>query len=157
MAPKRPLFVSVIAGVLIAFSAYLLFEVITTPSNRRLTIGLLGILFIYYIPMALGLLMGKNWARILFLWFMSTSLLFQLTREIHGLLVANLIYYLGSAYFLTRPAAINFFLPNEEATRWNKTAYRVVAILIAINFAGTFFLSPIKAGTDAGKPDPAKG
>lgn len=148
MAQKRPIFVSVIAGILIAFSAYLLFEIITIPSNRRLTIGILGIIFLYYIPMAFGLLMGKNWARILFLWFMSTSLLFQLKGDVHGLLGANIIYYLVSAYFLTRPEAINFFLPNEGAARWNKTAYRVVGLLIALNFMGTFFLPTIKEGAE---------
>lgn len=148
MTTKRPFFVSVIAGVLLVFSAYLLFEIITALSNRSLAIGPLGVAAIYYISMALGLLMGKNWARILFIWFMSTSLLFQFKGEIHGLLVANIIYYLGSAYFLTRPAAINFFLPNEEAARWNKTAYRMVALLIVINFAGTFFRSPILEGAE---------
>jgi len=144
MVAKRPLFVSVIAGILIVFSAYLLFEIATTQSNRRLTIGILAITFLYYIPMALGLLTGKNWARILFLWFMLTSLIFQMKGEIHGLLVANIIYYLGSAYFLTRPVAIRFFLPTQEAARWNKTAYRVVTLLIIINFIGTFFVSTLK-------------
>jgi hypothetical protein len=143
---KRPVFVSVIAGILIVFSAYLLFELRANPSNRRLSLGILGIVFVYYLPMAFGLLAGKNWARILFLWFMSTSLLFQLRGELHGLLLANIIFYLGSAYFLTRPAAVGFFLPDAAAARWNNAAYGVVTLLIVLNFAGTFFQSTLKEG-----------
>ena len=148
MTAKRPPFVSVIAGILIAFSTFLLFEIVTSPSDRTLTLKALGVLFIYYVPMALGLLMGKNWARILFLWFMAASLLFQLKGGVHGLLVANIVFYLGSAYFLTRPAAIDFFLPNDQAARWNRTAYWIVGALILINFTGMFFPSTIKGGLE---------
>lgn len=116
MQTQRPRSVTVISWLLLVLSvvgiAVMLGTAVAIEFDSRfmpLVIGML-VASIVQIAMAVGMLNGKNWARLLFLWLTPISAVVGLAAGTAGAgALLKIAWYIVFAVYLTRPRAVGYF------------------------------------------------
>ncbi len=147
MTAPRPVSVTILGWSLTAATflaaAGVGFLVVTAPDLKSaLTVlSVLGLPAVFHLVMAVGVLRGANWARILFLWLspVSQALTYSYGKIEPGIILATVIYIVA-AYILTRPAARAYYAGGgDPAVRGrNRLAYGTVAVLAVLSVINRF-------------------
>ncbi len=143
MSPTRPLIITIIGSTLLGFAIigtgltlYLLITSGLALENTVVVLAVFTAASLVQVILALGILNGKNWARILFLWLTPVDVAVGIAG---GGLGAHLVfkagYFIVFAYFLTRPASNAYFQAVKSRDRW---AYGVVGCWIVMSALTTF-------------------
>ncbi len=113
---ERPKSVSVVSWLLIVFSISGLVVMLGTAvaiefDSRFMPIIIAGgVASLLQVAMGVGMLNGKNWARLLFLWLTPVSIIIGfLGGRVSPGSVIKIVWYIIFAVYLTKPAAVTFF------------------------------------------------
>ncbi|MEP3276950.1 MAG: hypothetical protein ABJN26_24220 [Stappiaceae bacterium] len=98
------------------------------------------------ILIAIGILMGANWARILYLGLTLIEVIDQLSGDTGGFGIAAAVIYAVNVFLLSRLTARAYFSGTERAgaRRWDRLAYCVVVIIAVLSVAGSLFRAPLE-------------
>ena len=114
--------VTVIAWLLIGLSIVAVLVLVGAIAVKGYEPGLGHLVLFVLLSAALqliigaGLLQGGNWARVLFLWAVPISIVIELSSGFVTMGTAvRIVLYVVFAFYLTRPAAVDYFRRAEAA------------------------------------------
>ena len=123
MVPQRPESVTFIAWLSIVFAIVgfiPILAILKYVSNSILIFYSIAALI--QIILSVGMLKGKNWARIIFLLIIPISILIGLATKSSGIgLTIKTGFYIFCLYLLTQKRAINYFTPNKIQNENNQS------------------------------------
>ena len=143
LQPSRPLYITITGWALLAFSAVgvilAVYLFLTTNFGRDNTIAVVIVFAasnLLQVAMAVGILKGANWARVLFLCLTPADIIVSVASlGVTEGLVFKTCYFVVFAVFLTRPHASAFFFPSKGR---HLAAYAFAIVWIALTVFVTF-------------------